>query len=123
MPLPGQSITPAVVVRLLDANGNPVSGASVALALSSGTGTLSGVPTPAPVTDANGNATFSSLSVDQAGAKQLTASSGNLVVASNQFDDHGRRGQQDRLHPAAHEHGGRIGHQPARRGPDAGRQQ
>jgi len=72
----GGTITPAVQVKVADALGNGVAGESVSLALL-GTGTLTGGD--ATVTDANGIATFTSLSVDLAGSKQLEATSGALA--------------------------------------------
>lgn len=66
------SITPAVQVRALDTNGSPVVGASIAIALASGAGTISGTLTQA--TDASGIAQFSNLSFNQPGPKTLTAS-------------------------------------------------
>jgi len=76
----GASIAPAVQVKVADSFGNGVSGAPVALSLV-GTGTLSGGA--ATATDATGTATFAGLSVDLAGAKQLTASSGALPTATS----------------------------------------
>ncbi|HSY19954.1 MAG TPA: invasin domain 3-containing protein, partial [Candidatus Acidoferrales bacterium] len=77
---------PAVVVQIQDQNGNPVSqsGATVTLVLSSGT--LLG--TNPQVTDANGKATFSDLSIPQISAGlSLTATvSGFSPVQSSLFD-------------------------------------
>ena len=77
----GATISPAVTVQLKDALGNnvPTSGVSVAMAISSGTGALSG--TTPQSTDATGLATFDNLSINLAGAKELTASSGVLTSA------------------------------------------
>jgi len=77
----GAAIAPAVTVQLLDASEVAVAQArvSVTVALSSGTGTLSGTATQ--TTDAAGLATFADLSVDLVGTKQLTASSAPLVDA------------------------------------------
>lgn len=83
----GAAIAPAVTVQLLDAAENPVAeaGVSVSIALSSGTGTLSGTTTQA--TDAAGLATFADLSLDLVGTKQLTATAGELTEAvSANFD-------------------------------------
>ncbi len=76
-------ITPAVSVQLQDAFGNNVSsaGVTITLALSSGTGTLSG--TTAVDTDAAGLATFAGLSLDLTGDKELTASSGAFLPATS----------------------------------------
>ena len=79
----GAIITPATAVQVLDAGGNPVVGAGVSLDLTSGTGTLSGTTTSS--TNASGKATFSNLSIDKTGSKQITASSGGLTVASTSF--------------------------------------
>ena len=75
----GQVITPAVTLQLLDAYGNnaPTNGISVNLSLSSGSGTLSG--TTSVNTDTNGQATFTNLSIDLTGTKQLTASASDLL--------------------------------------------
>jgi hypothetical protein len=77
----GAAIAPAVTVQLLDASEVAVAqaGVSVTVALSSGTGALSGTTTQA--TDAAGLATFADLSLDLVGTKQLTASSAPLVDA------------------------------------------
>jgi hypothetical protein len=77
----GQHIAPAVTVQLEDSGGTPVSqaGETVAMSLSSGTGTLSG--TLSQVTDGSGLATFNDLSIDLVGSKQLTAACGSLTSA------------------------------------------
>ena len=77
----GAAISPAVTVQLQDGSGNNVStsGVSVTMSLSSGTGALSG--TTVQTTDASGLATFSDLSIDLAGAKNLTATSEGLTSA------------------------------------------
>jgi len=72
----GAVLSPAVTVRLLDGFGNPLSGATVAIGLSSGTGTLSGTLTR--TTDANGIAAFNDLSLALAGTKKIVATSGAL---------------------------------------------
>jgi hypothetical protein len=80
-----QVLAPAVTVLVSDAYGNPKSGTSVTMSLNGG-GTLSGGGSQ--TTAANGIATFSSLSVNQAGTgKSLTAnvSSPALSVTSSTF--------------------------------------
>lgn len=79
------SLTPPVVVQLRDAYGNNVaSNTTISLTLSSGTGTLSG--NASLPTDATGKATFTNLSINLAGSKQLTAAkSGLSSVASSSF--------------------------------------
>lgn len=72
----GQTISPAVTVRIVNSSGAPVPtpGIPVLLGLSSGTGILSG--TVVQPTDSTGTATFADLSIDLAGTKQLRAISG-----------------------------------------------
>jgi hypothetical protein len=79
----GQIITPAVVVRTVDAFGNPTAaaGVPVSMALTSGTGTLSGTLTVP--TDAAGTATFSALAIDSLGSKRLTASATGLTAVQS----------------------------------------
>ena len=78
-----------MVVQLLDSAGNPVAGASVALTLADGTpaptGTLGG--TTVVATDSNGNATFSNLNVNKAGAAYTLSAtvSGLPAVVSASF--------------------------------------
>ncbi|MDH4352218.1 MAG: Ig-like domain repeat protein, partial [Gemmatimonadota bacterium] len=85
----GTAITPSVLVAVQDANGNTVttSSASIAVAIGSnpGTGTLSGTTT---VNAVSGVATFSTLSIDQAGSPYtLTATSAPLTPATSaQFE-------------------------------------
>src|SRR5207249_1729021 len=82
----GVSISPAVTVQLQDSFSNNVSssGVSVAMALSTGNGTLS--PTTTQSTNGSGLATFNDLSINLTGSKNLTASSGGLASAvSNAF--------------------------------------
>jgi hypothetical protein len=76
----GSVITPPVTVKLEDAFGNDVtsSGTQVTMALTSGTGTLSG--TLAHSTS-SGVVTFSDLSINLVGTKRLTASAGTLTPA------------------------------------------
>ncbi|MBI3424585.1 MAG: putative Ig domain-containing protein, partial [Acidobacteria bacterium] len=77
-------ITPAVTVQAKDAFNNNISGASVTLTLSMGTGTLSGTLTQ--MTNGSGIATFNNLSLDTAGTnKKLTATSGAITAVSNPF--------------------------------------
>ncbi|MBK6404036.1 MAG: IPTL-CTERM sorting domain-containing protein [Holophagales bacterium] len=77
----GATIAPAVTVQLQDAGANPVAiaGTTITLSLTSGNGTLSG--TVSRVTNASGLATFSDLSIDLAGSKQLTAAGAGLTSA------------------------------------------
>ena len=78
-----QTITPAVTVRILDANGNlTTSGASVTLAISPNptSAVLGGTLTQAAV---NGVATFGNLSVSKSGTYTLAASSPGLTGASS----------------------------------------
>lgn len=79
------TITPPVVVQLRDVYGNNVSSnATVTLTMNSGTGTLTGGGSLA--TDGTGKATFSNLSINLSGAKQLTAAKAGLPsVASSTF--------------------------------------
>ncbi len=79
----GAHITPAVVVLVLDAGGNPTAGAIVAVSLQGGTAALGGTLTA--TTDAAGHATFSDLSVNTAGTYQLAAVSGSLSAVSSSF--------------------------------------
>ena len=77
----GAPISPSITVQLKDAFGNNVaqSGVSIAMAISSGSGTLSGTTTR--TTDVNGLATFDDLSINLSGSKNFTASSGALTSA------------------------------------------
>lgn len=82
----GATITPPVTVQLQDFYSNPVStsGIAVVMALTSGTGSLSG--TKNRTTDSTGQATFNDLSINLVGTKVLTASSTSLTSAvSNSF--------------------------------------
>jgi hypothetical protein len=79
-------ITPPVVVQLLDTYGNIVAsnGVAITMALTSGTGTLSGNTNIA--TDATGKSTFTNLSLNLTGTKTLTANkSGLSSMASSSF--------------------------------------
>ena len=80
---PNTAIVPSVVVTLTDISGNPVTGSVISLALSNGTGILGGQTSAA--TDGSGRATFSGLSINRSGAKQITATAGTLSVASSVF--------------------------------------
>jgi hypothetical protein len=83
--LAGSVIVPPVTVGLTDAFGNAVSttGTQISIALSSGSGVLSG--TLARSTS-SGIATFNNLSINLAGSKILRATSGTLTAAvSNTF--------------------------------------
>lgn len=83
---PSTAITPAVTVQLKNGANNNIAqaGVPISIALTSGTGTLSGTLTQ--TTNAAGLATFNNLSIDLPGVKQLTASGTNLTPAvSNNF--------------------------------------
>ncbi len=75
----GATISPSISVRLRDQFDNNVltSGVSISVALTSGTGVLSGPSTRG--TNASGISTFDSLSINLAGSKQLTASGTGLT--------------------------------------------
>jgi hypothetical protein len=77
----GTTIAPAITVAIEDSNGNTVTAASnpVTLALTSGTG-LAGTLT---VTPQNGVATFSTLSVSNAGTYTLAATTAGLTPATS----------------------------------------
>ena len=82
----GANIFPSVTVQLKDKSDKNVlqAGISVNLTLSSGTGTLTGTTTRA--TDAQGLATFTGLSIELVGSKQLKASgTGFQSATSNSF--------------------------------------
>jgi adhesin/invasin len=82
----GQTISPAVKVRVTDSSGSPIptAGIPILISLSSGTGTLSG--TTVQVTDSSGTATFGDLSIDLTGTKQLRAiSDQNVPAVSSAF--------------------------------------
>jgi hypothetical protein len=82
----GALISPAVTVQLKDNAGKDLlqAGVSITLALSSGTGTLSGKLTRS--TNALGLATFDTLSINLVGSKQLRATaSGFQTATSNSF--------------------------------------
>src|SRR5207253_1773353 len=86
----GQAISPAVTGQLQDSVNNNVSsaGVSIGMALTTGTGTLSGTLTQTTSTGVSttGIATFNNLSINLTGTKKLTASAGALSVESNAFD-------------------------------------
>lgn len=76
------TITPAPVIQLIDASGDPVSSAGVSLlaTLSAGAGTLNG--TVSVATNSSGQATFSNLSIaGTVGNKTITFSSTGLTSA------------------------------------------
>ena len=79
----GAAIAPSVTVQLQDSGSNPVpqAGVSLVLALTSGTGTLSGTATQ--TTNASGLATFAGVSVNLIGTKILSASSSPLTAATS----------------------------------------
>jgi alpha-tubulin suppressor-like RCC1 family protein len=83
--LPGATITPAVAVAVQDLAGNTITSATnsitVAIGTNAGSGTLSGTTTVAAV---NGVATFSNLSIDNAGTGYtLTAAATNLTSGTS----------------------------------------
>lgn len=77
----GTAISPSVTVQLKDSIGNNVSVPNVAvtLSLNSGTGILSGTLTQ--LTNASGLATFTDISINKTGTKNLSAQSGSLIPA------------------------------------------
>src|SRR5206468_12639755 len=77
----GVASSPAVTVRAQDSFGNNVSGVAVSISLSSGSGNLIGTTTRA--TDVSGVATFNDLSINLAGVKNLTGSSGPLATGQS----------------------------------------
>jgi hypothetical protein len=82
----GSDISPGVTVDVEDADGNIVTSddSDVTISLASGSGTLHGTQVLEVV---NGVATFSNLSLDQAGSYTLEASDGSLSsVVSNSFN-------------------------------------
>ncbi len=78
----GATITPSVTAELQDSNGDPVvvSGVNITLSMTT-SGTLSGTLTQA--TNSSGLATFSDLSINLAGSKNLTAASTGLTAATS----------------------------------------
>ncbi|MBI5021905.1 MAG: T9SS type A sorting domain-containing protein [Ignavibacteriales bacterium] len=83
----GATISPAITVQLRDSYDNtvPTAGETITLTLTSGIGPLLG--TTSKITDASGTATFSDLSMQKAGAKQLTATRTLFTpVQSNSFN-------------------------------------
>jgi hypothetical protein len=74
----GVSISPAITVQLRDSLNNPVpaAGENIQMAISSGSGKLTGTTTQS--TNSSGIATFSDLKIDTAGIKQLTASASGV---------------------------------------------
>jgi trimeric autotransporter adhesin len=77
------TITPPVTVQLQDGSGDnvPMSGVSITMSLTTGTGALSGTLTQ--VTNASGLATFNNLSINLTGSKKLTAASSGLSSATS----------------------------------------
>ncbi len=71
----GRSIRPVVTVSLGDANNNPIVNAAITLSVSGGKAVTGAMAN----TDATGIATFSGLSIQQAGTYQLQASGGGLT--------------------------------------------
>jgi hypothetical protein len=92
----GSAITPSITVRLLDANGQPVNktGVSITLAMGNnpGSGALSGTVTRA--TNSSGIATFSGLSINNAGTSYtlVVSSTGLSGATSNSFNVTGGTG-------------------------------
>jgi uncharacterized repeat protein (TIGR02543 family) len=83
----GAIIAPAITVQLRDSYDNtvPAAGETITLTLASGTGPLIG--TTSIITDASGTATFSDLSIQKSGTKQLTATRTLFTpVLSNSFN-------------------------------------
>ena len=76
-----ETLSPAILAEIHDANGNVIknSGTAVSIAITTGTGTLSG--TTSLNTDAEGQVAFSDLAIDATGAFRLTASSSGLSSA------------------------------------------
>ncbi len=104
----GTSIAPAVTIQVKDAQGNnrATAGISVNLTLSSGTGEMTG--TFPQITNASGLATFSNLSINLVGVKQLSASAAGLTPAvSSTFTI--QSGPPARLHFTTSPSGGAAG--------------
>jgi hypothetical protein len=82
---PTGAILASVVAQAQDPNGNPTptNGVPVTVALSSGSGTLSGTLTRN--TDSTGKAVFNDLSIDLLGPKMLTASAAGFAPARTTF--------------------------------------
>jgi YVTN family beta-propeller protein len=79
----GVAISPAVVARVVDGGGNPVSGVPVTISLQGGSATLNGTLTGS--TDANGDVRFNDLSINASGNYQLVATSGAIAKVSDSF--------------------------------------
>jgi adhesin/invasin len=82
----GQSITPAVTIQLRDSFGNPVAMAGIAVAIQASPlvtrfRTLRGIASV--MTDATGLATFSNISIAQAGPYTLTAEAAGIASATS----------------------------------------
>ncbi len=80
----GVTISPAVAVTVTNSTGGKVSGVTVFLSLTNGSGAVGG--TLSQLTDANGVATFNDLSLTVAGQKQLSAVTALLTNISNPFN-------------------------------------
>jgi len=78
----GGTISPAVIVQAVDQYGNPVSGQSVSLSIAPITALSGSGPA---VTNAAGQAVFSSLSVDSAGTYTLKATAASATATSSSF--------------------------------------
>ncbi len=82
----GATITPAVTVQVKDSAGNAVHTAGIMVTLTAVAGSTEFTTPPTQSTDANGLATFATLSISQAGSYTLQASSTGLISAtSNSF--------------------------------------
>ncbi len=81
----GQIITPNVTVQLVDCYGNnsPSNGITVYLAMTSGSGTFDGINTVN--TDPTGLATFTDLTINLTGTKQLAASAIGLPATTSRL--------------------------------------
>jgi adhesin/invasin len=75
----GFPVDTAPAVKVADADGNPVAGATVTFTIAAGMGTLNGA---APVTDADGRAAPSSWVLGAAGLNSLTADAGGGLTAT-----------------------------------------
>ncbi len=83
----GVAIAPAPTVTITDAEGDPVAGATVTVALETiaGTGSLTGDSTTTVATDFAGVATFSNLKVSDVGKYKLVATSDGATTTSSGF--------------------------------------
>ena len=78
-------VTTSSAVTVLDANGNPVAGDTVNLAVQSGPATLDPTSTLTAVTNTSGVASFTNLIPDDAGNYTLTAIDGTVSTTSTNF--------------------------------------